>query len=644
MGASLMAMNTLSRWMEPLSRLPAGWRSVILALAHLVFFSAAYVGAFLFRFDLRIPAEYLPALGGGLLVLLAIKTAVFAYLKMFQGWWKYVSLYDIISLAYALAISALLFMAVNTLVLRPEIFPRSIYLLDFTLSLVLLGGVRGALRLVREAMALSATPRRARNLMIVGAGDAGDLMVREINRSPSLRLRPLLFVDDDPYKRGLRLHGIPVEGPIDRIAQLVARHDIEEIIIALPPEEQHQVRRVIELAGPLGVHARILPAVEAMLHQEISLDRLREVSIADLLRRDPVELDLESLAGFLKDRRVLVTGAGGSIGSELCRQIAGFSPSTLMLVEQAETPLFEIHRELNPQNDRPIVPCIASVADAARMRAIFEEHRPQVVLHAAAYKHVPLMEQSPAEAVKNNVRGTEIVARLSAEMGVATFVLISTDKAVNPTSVMGATKRVTEWIVARQGQEHPGTRFCAVRFGNVLGSNGSVVPIFRDQIRRGGPVTVTHPEMTRYFMTIPEAVQLVLQAASFESQASLFILDMGRPVRIADLARDMIRLSGANEAMIPIVFTGIRPGEKLFEELTLDEEEVDRTEHAQIFVGKKSSDPPEHFDALYCELLAAADRGDHPAVRVLLGELIPDYQSPHTDATVLELPRLRAAR
>ncbi|WP_158542693.1 polysaccharide biosynthesis protein [Lujinxingia litoralis] len=639
-----MAMNMLSRWMDPLSRLPAGWRSAILALAHLAFFSAAYLGAFLFRFDLSIPPAYYDPVLKGLAALLVIKTVVFAYLKMFQGWWKYVSLYDIISLAYALAISALAFMAFNTLVLRPESFPRSIYLLDFTLSLVLLSGVRGALRLVREAVALSGAGSGARNLMIVGAGDAGDLLVREINRTRSLRLRPIVFVDDDPYKRGLRLHGIPVEGPIDRLGQLVARHDIEEIIIALPPEEQAQVRRVIERAGPLGVHTRILPAVEAMLEQEVSLHQLREVSIADLLRRDPVDLDLDRLASFLKDRRVLVTGAGGSIGSELCRQIARFAPARLILVEQGETPLFEIHRELISQGPENIVPCVANVADLTRMRAIFEEHRPEVVLHAAAYKHVPLMEASPAEAVKNNVRGTAVVASLSAELGVGTFVLISTDKAVNPTSVMGATKRITEWLIARQGQRSPETRFCAVRFGNVLGSNGSVVPIFRDQIRHGGPVTVTHPEMTRYFMTIPEAVQLVLQAASFESQSRLFILDMGRPVKIADLARDMIRLSGASEDTIPIVFTGIRPGEKLFEELTLDEEDVDRTAHAQIFVGRKSSDAPPSFDVLYPQLLDAADRGDHEGVRALLSALIPDYQAPHTDDTIIELPPRRAAR
>ena len=639
-----MAIDRLLEWVEGFERLSQTARVSVLVVVHIVIFSAAYLGAFWFRFDFAVPAEFQTEMWQSLGVVVALKTAVFAGFGMFRGWWKYVSLYDVISLAQALAVASLLFLGVHLVVMAPVAFPRSIYLLDFTLSLVLLAGARGALRLVREALAAHSSDARPRNLLIVGADDLGDLLVREICRADRLRYRPVAFLDDDTNKQGLRLHNIPVEGPLSRLEDVVEQRDIEEIIIALGPRRTDQVRDVVERARRCDIQPKILPAVETVLDGDISLNKVRDVSITDLLGRDPVDLDRSSMARFVEDQVVLVTGAGGSIGSELCRQIARFSPRRLVMVDSAETPLFGIHRELADRHGHLIAPRIGDVSDRRRMTQLFETHSPDVVLHAAAYKHVPLMEANPAEAVKNNVQGTKVIADLSAEYGVETFVLISTDKAVNPTSVMGATKRITELYIHRLGDEPNDTRYCAVRFGNVLGSNGSVVPIFRKQIKEGGPVTVTHPQMTRYFMTIPEAVQLVLQAASFESDDDLFILDMGSPVRIADLARDMIRLSGMTEEQVPIVFTGIRPGEKLYEELTLDDEAVDTTSHQKIFVGRRDPDEVTDFDSHFTALVEAGDDGDDRRVRQLLSTVIPGYGPDSSDGSIVDFGAARAAR
>ena len=621
-----MAVHRLAGWVERLEQQSRPTRIAALIVVHLAVFAVAYLGAFAFRFDFQVPEPMREAMWQGLPVIVAVKTGVFASLKMFQGWWRYVSLYDVIAVAHALAIGSIVFFGVHYFAVRPEAFARSIYLLDFVLSLVLLAGIRGSLRLVREAVATHGTGRRPRNLLIVGAGDLGDLLVREITRGQHLRYRPVAFLDHQVHKQGLRLHGIPIEGPLDRLEEVVEAYHVEEIIIALPPEDQHRIRHVVDRARRCEIQPRILPAVEAMLDGDVSLRRVREVSITDLLGRKPVELDVDSIARFVEGRTVMVTGAGGSIGSELCRQVARFGPSRLVMVDCAETPLFDVHRQLAEHHRDNITAQIANVTDRQRMRNIFRDQTPEIVLHAAAYKHVPLMESNPAEAVKNNVTGTRVVADTSAAYGVDTFVLISTDKAVNPTSVMGATKRITELYIQQLGRQTEQTRFCSVRFGNVLGSNGSVVPIFREQIRRGGPVTVTHPDMTRYFMTIPEAVQLVLQAAAFDNADDLFILDMGEPVQIAELARDMIRLSGMSEEEIPIVYTGIRPGEKLYEELALDREVLDTTSHAKIFVGRWTEGSPSDFDVRFQALLRAANLGDDARVRRLLNLLIPGYR------------------
>lgn len=616
-------MKSQLQWLEDLPQLPRAVRMVLVISMHIALFSAAYIGAYLIRFDFSIPSQWEPVMIATFPALLAIKVVVFWALGNFHGWWKYVSLHDILELGRGLALASGIFVLFNVFVVDGP-YPRSIYVLDFGLSLFLIGAARGSLRLLREASRTAiAQTGPVRNLLILGAGDTGETLLREITKNRNLPFRAVGFLDDDPYKRGLRIHGVPVIGPITMMTEVVEKHGVSEIIIAMPSASREQMRRVVDIAKSSGAKTRILPAVEAILEGHVSLNALREVSIDDLLGRDPVKLDTSALARFVEGQTVMVTGAGGSIGSEICRQVLRFNPACLVMVERAETPLFFIHRELAPHHDH-LVPSITDVGDTKRMDALFAQFKPQVVIHAAAYKHVPLMELHPSQAVMNNIVGTRTVAELASKHQVRNFVLISTDKAVNPTSVMGATKRITELVVMAL-QRSSKTAFCAVRFGNVLGSNGSVVPIFREQIQRGGPVTVTHPEMTRYFMTIPEASQLVLQAAANGKGGELFILDMGEPVKIADLARDMIRLSGRTEQDIPIVFSGTRPGEKLFEELTLDEERVDKTRHEKIFVGRTADAEIELLEEHLPMLIEAATRDDDTGVRRELKAMISTF-------------------
>lgn len=625
-------------------RLPRGVRLSIVLLMHVVIFAAAYVCAWLVRFDFEPPTDWQGVMWKTLWVVVAVKMIAFYALQMFQGWWKYVSLRDVTQLAKGLAVGSIGFMVINVFVISGGAFPRSIYILDFGLALFLIGGARGSLRILREAARSMQFSRADKiNLLIIGAGDTGETLLREIQKNPNLPYRPIGFLDDDAYKHGLRIHGVPVLGAVSSLSEAVEKHGIAQIIIAMPSARREQMRRVIDATKATDVNTKILPAVEAILEGRVSLGQLREVSISDVLGREPVKLDTNSIGRFIEGQRVLVTGAGGSIGSEICRQVLRFNPARLIMVERGETPLFFIHGELKEDHGDVLEPYIASVTDRSRMEQIFAEHNPDVVIHAAAYKHVPLMEMHPCEAVLNNVVGTQVVSDLAGEHGVGTFVLISTDKAVNPTSVMGVTKRVTELFVLSREDSYDETDYCVVRFGNVLGSNGSVVPIFRDQIERGGPVTVTHPEMTRYFMTIPEASQLVLQAAAIGNGGEMFILDMGQPVKIADLARDMIRLSGLTEDEIEIVYTGPRPGEKLFEELTLAAEDVDTTRHDKIFVGANDATEMEFLLQHLDDLLESARNGDDVAVRHALKRIVPRYAWDGDDNVVKLTPQRRKA-
>lgn len=609
--------------------------------------------AFFLRWEFRPPAD---VVGRILLIGPYVVTFEYAVLVMFgvrRFSWRYIGLREVTRIFFATALSSVVLLGSRLVVgevqdtipyLRHALVPFGVILGNFVLAFGAISGVRVLRRMLGErADARRPATRPAQEsipTMLVGAGQAGVLVAKELALRPELNVQPIGFLDDDIMKRGTVIHGVEVLGTTHELSALCAKHGALQVLITMANVPGAVVRRIRALADSAGIPAKIIPGIYEIVDGQVNLSRIRDVAIEDLLGRDPVTLDLDALEDFLGDRTVLVTGAGGSIGSELCRQIARFQPRHLVLLEQAENALFEIHRELKKAfPNLELVPCIADVCDEERIQAVFAKHRPHAVFHAAAHKHVPMMEWNPGEAVKNNVGGSRIVATASHRFGCDAFVMISTDKAVNPTSIMGATKRTAELYVQTLAATSA-TRFVTVRFGNVLGSNGSVVPIFRKQIAAGGPLTVTHPDMRRYFMTIPEACQLVLQAGSMGRGGEIFILDMGEPVRIVDLARDLIALSGLKEGEdIEIVFTGTRPGEKLFEELATDGEHADKTTHPKIFVGKfPAADARvirQHVEAL----LALASSGDARSLRQGLAEVVPEY-SPPSKSTESERPRV----
>ncbi len=507
--------------------------------------------------------------------------------------------------------------------------PRGVILMDFVLSVALIASFRLSLRVVRSWSVSNdnVAPSVVRRVAIIGAGDVGEAVAKDLLQRRGSGLHPVLFIDNDPKKIGRTIHGLPVHGPLEKLLKLAPRVRINELVITLADAPPRLVKEIAELGHQIGAQTQIVPSFTQLASGEVKVERSRPVAIEDLLGREPVNLDSTGIAKMLRDRVVMVTGAGGSIGSELCRQILAQEPRCLVMVDQAEIALFEIEQELvgGPEGRR-LLPLIADVSDEHAVRAIFSQHRPEIVFHAAAHKHVPLMERQPAEALKNNTLATAIVTRLASEYGVERFVFISTDKAINPTSVMGCSKRLAEKTLQAR-QQAPGNRtvFLAVRFGNVLGSSGSVVPTFRRQIALGGPVTVTHADMTRYFMTIPEAVGLVLQTATLGRGGEIFILDMGQPVRIIDMARQMIELSGYRpDVDIEIKITGLRPGEKLFEELRHTDETHEPTEHPRIF-KLKSDSGPEDPETWLADLRAAANAGTPQASKEAMKRLVPEY-------------------
>jgi FlaA1/EpsC-like NDP-sugar epimerase len=505
--------------------------------------------------------------------------------------------------------------------------PRSVIVLDFVLTLVGVSLVRMAKRLFQVA-SRRPSAEEERRVLIVGAGAEGEALIRELTHSRMEGYRPVALIDDDPNKHGTYLHGVKVAGGRDAIAEVVADERVDEVLVAISSAPGRVIREVVTAARSAGIDSvRIVPSTEVMLEGRIALASVRDVTVEDLLNRPPVELDTAGMGAYLYGRTVLVTGAAGSIGAELVRQIAEFDPARLVLIDQNETQLFALELELRRTAPRvPALPEIADVRDRDRVRQVFATYRPQVIFHAAAYKHVPMMEAHPQEAVRTNVLGTGVLAEVSAELGAEMFVLISTDKAVNPSSVMGATKRVAEMLVRRLN-ETSATRFVAVRFGNVLGSRGSLIPILEEQIRRGGPITVTHPHMERYFMTVTEAVRLILKAASLGTGGEVFVLDMGDPVRVLDLAEALIRLSGYEpDVDVPIQFTGIRPGEKLKEEILLAEEGTLDTGVEKIFVARLGAEPdPSALERSVGQLDDAAANGDQSRIRVLLQDIVATY-------------------
>jgi len=589
--------------------------------------STAFVLAYLLRFDLQPDADDWQILRQALPIAIIAKAVALWYFGLFGNWWwRHVGIPDLVRIAGAVTLASF-GTGVATLALVTG-FPRSVFAIDWTLSAVLLLGVTTASRVLREWGAVSESRRAGRPILIVGAGEAGVRLVRELRQSAQLGLRPLGFVDDDPGKAGGWVQGLRVLGTRHDLPDLVVRLRIEEIVIAIPSAGRRDIRDILDACKATGLPVRIVPATREILARDPEQMRLvRNVQIGDLLGRPAVRFDTAPVQTALRGRTVLVTGAGGSIGSELCRQIATCAPLRLVLLDRYENTLYYLEHELRERcPDVPVVSVIADVADRARVEAVIAEHRPQAIFHAAAHKHVPLMEQNPGEAVTNNVIGTRTVAQLAQQYGVERFVLISTDKAIRPSSVMGCTKRVAELLL--QGLQEGGpTRFVGVRFGNVLGSEGSVVPLFSRQIARGGPVTVTHPDAVRYFMLIPEAVHLVLHAAVLGQGGEIFYLDMGEPVRVLDLAIDMIRLCGYRPYEdIDIRFTGLRPGEKLAEELRGEHERLGETPHPGLRVLLNGAPPAwAELEPKLHELERAAARNDASAVRAWLKRLVPEY-------------------
>jgi len=629
-------------------------------LVHSSLFLAGFFVAFLLWFDAGpkqgtrnwVTEQFLPLVP----FFLGVKLLLFWRMGLLRGGWRYASIRDIVNILHA----SWLFVAVAAFSMvvfyylpgwlyeaAPASFdapppdgllaypyhyfglvPQGVLVLDFLGAVFLLCTARLGWRLYNEEFR-PVSSEGLRRVLIVGAGDAAEVIIREIHRMPRERYRVIGLVDDDPAKRHIAIRGIPVLGTSSDLRQICEDEEIEEIVIAMPTATRKELQRVIGLCSGTKLKFQSLPSVGDLIDGKISVSQIRPVDINDLLGREAVELDADAVAAFVRGRRVLITGAGGSIGSEMCRQVCHFEPSELILVEQAENPLFDIERELRAAHpDLPLHAVVADILDRERVRDVWKTHRPEVVIHAAAHKHVPLMEANPCEAIKNNVFGSKNVADASCEFGVAEFVMISTDKAVNPSSIMGASKRVAElYTQALNGRPGCRTQFKAVRFGNVLGSAGSVVPIFRKQIAAGGPVTVTHPEMTRYFMTIPEASQLVLQAAATGGGGQIFLLDMGEPVKIVDLARQMITLSGFRPGEdIDITFTGIRPGEKLFEELRTRGEDMEPTVHPKVHVWKHAGADWEQVQALIetCRTLQTCT--EHGRIVAALQRFIPEFE------------------
>jgi FlaA1/EpsC-like NDP-sugar epimerase len=567
--------------------------------------------AFQLRFDFEVPPYYETMLRETILFVVAIQLSVFVAFGFYQRWWRYVSTRDMwraligVAVASVLAVAAVYFFyPVERLRL-----PRGVAVVDPLLLLAFVAGSRLLARTVIERPKTGIVAR-GREVLIVGAGNAGEQTVRELQRASIPNYTPIGLIDDDPRKRGMRLHGVRVLGTTADLRHVLRDRRPDEVLIAAPSASGDFRRRVVEAARVESVPVKTLPSLHELITGDVDLAQIRPVQVEDLLGREQVEVDLAEVASYLRNKTVLVSGAGGSIGSELCRQIARVGPSRLVLVDYAETALFEIERELVEEREFPAsVPVLADCGNRAKLRQVFERYRPEVVFHAAAYKHVPLMEANPIESVRNNVLATRAVADTSVEFGAERFVLVSTDKAANPKTVMGQSKALCEWVVETYGHRADvPTRFVAVRFGNVLGSSGSVVPIFRRQLERGGPLTVTHPEMTRYFMTIPEAASLVVQAGAIGGRGEVYVLDMGEPVKIVELAENMVRLSGKTN--VQIEFVGTRPGEKLHEELWNTGETVHPTSHAKI--SRATREP---IDAAWLaeelnELQRLVDEGD----------------------------------
>jgi FlaA1/EpsC-like NDP-sugar epimerase len=619
------AASRARAWRDAIKPFALRHRRVATVAANLVIVAASYVGAIALRFDFSVPRDLEPILLWTLCLVVMCKLVAFWATGLYAGWWRHVSIRDVEDIVRGNLFGSLLFLCAMVFGTGLDGFPRSVFLIDLGLCTLATGGVRVALRLVRERRGRAIVRRIDSLALIVGAGTAGIRLLEDIEGRPHQSVGVVGFLDDDASKQGLRIAGAPVLGRVDDLPALVKAHDVNEVLIAIPSAPGSVIRRIVQLCSEAKVRHRVLPTLGELVDGRVTFTQMREVKVDDLLAREPVRLDTSRLRNRLSGRTVLVTGAAGSIGSELCRQVAAQGPGRLVLLDRHENGMFHLENSLRMRFPGvPLVPVLGDVLLRDQLHALFAAHRPDLVLHAAAYKHVPLAEVNVLEAVRNNVLGTRNLAHAALAHGTRKFVLVSTDKAVRPTSVMGATKRAAELLV----QELSGRQcqFSAVRFGNVLGSSGSVVPLFREQIACGGPVTVTDPRMTRFFMTIPEAASLILQSALFSHGGEIFVLEMGEPVRIVDLATQMIRLSGFEpEVDIPVVFTGLRPGEKLTEEL-IDEtaEAVGHTRHERIRVIERQPArlPPDWLATIESNVR----RGDVDGTIACLVQAAPGYR------------------
>ena len=638
-------------------------------LMDVILVAGSFYSAYLIRFEFSIPGEYLSTFFKALPYVLVVKMCSFSFFNLYRGMWRYTSLIDLVNVCKAVFTSSLFIIMAVLMVHRFHGYPRSVFIIDGFLTFLTIGGIRVAIRLYfarRSGFeifpAIRMGERERKRLLIIGAGDAGEKLLREIRDNPGLKFEPVGFLDDNPDRQGRAIHGVPVLGTLENMVRL--RESFDEVLIAVPSSKGEEMRRIVEICERTGKRYRIMPSIGELIDGRVSIKTVRDVTLADLVGREEVHLDHEGIKRYLHQKRILITGAGGSIGSELVRQSGRFHPQALALLDVSELNLFQVEMECQQRFsyiDKSSF--LVDVRNQADVERVFSKFRPQVVFHAAAYKHVPMQELNPWEAVFNNVLGTRNLLEVALKNRVERFVFVSTDKAVRPVSVMGATKRVAEMIVGcmshgagsiaqsgkgikqsaevrgqraergkgiqelRDWDGFEGARLMSVRFGNVIGSSGSALPIFQDQIARGGPVTVTHPEVTRYFMSIPESAQLILQAGAMGESGEIFILDMGKPIRILDMARDLIRLHGFEpERDIPIQFIGLRPGEKLYEELITQGEGVVSTAHEKILVLRGNACERKDLEAHIDELISVARTNDANAIKKKLKEIVPEYR------------------
>lgn len=618
--------------------------TMVILLLDVVLLSGAFYLSHLIRFDFDIPVWAMTRFREWLVFVVAGKLVCFYFFDLYKGMWRYTGINDLLNIVKASTVASLMLITVVLFTTRFEQVSRSVFIIDWCLTLMLIIGVRVVTRLCFENFSgnfglqdvkgflhrlFRPGRRQGRRMLIIGAGDCGEKICRQFHENPSVRSHVVGFLDDDRSKTGRNIHGVPVLGTIDEMAAIAPAMEIEEVIIAIPSASSKRMRGILDACKQADVTFKIIPDMGELIDGRITLNAIRNVEYRDLLGREPVRLDTEEIGGYLGKKCVLVTGAGGSIGTGLCRQICRFAPEMIVLVERAESPLYEIDLELTKNfKEVTVVPVLADIQDEGELTRIFTRFRPEIVFHAAAYKHVPMMEKHPWKAVENNIIGTRNLVETARNFKCDRFVFVSTDKAVNPANVMGASKRVCELLVQKENTVvGSGTRFITVRFGNVIGSVGSVIPLFKKQIQEGGPVTVTHPDMIRYFMLIPEACQLILQAGAMGGGGEIFILEMGEPVKIDQMARDLIRFSGFEPEMdIPIVYTGLRPGEKLYEELMTDLEGVVPTDHKKIRVLSSHTGDLGELESRLAALKKAAEDRDADRIRQQLHRIVPEYR------------------